>query len=217
MAATDFADYINRQIYELNLTKTEVAKRAGISRQALYKLLNMEVEEAKLSTFIRLAHALEVHPLDLIRRLLQGWQMPIRSPKGTKYPRDYSGFVRDVTIPDNDIVSVNQQFEKIREIQNIGEVEWNNRRLVCVDDELFLLRKNNDKLIPLSPQNLLPVQREVLIPTTRSQKKVCISVIFRAPPYPCTTISYWKMIDSEGNLCFPGMEGLWCKVKVVAI
>jgi hypothetical protein len=44
-----------------------------------------------------------------------------------------------------------------------------------------------------------------------------IAVTFQAPIYPCTTISYWKMVDAEGDECFPQLRGLWCKVKVIAI
>ena len=121
MAARELSNYILIRINELRLTKSKVIEKGKMSRQGFYKILDEKVtDEIKLSTFISLAVALDVHPLVLIRHYFSGWERPIRirSPKGTKYTYDYSGFVRDVTIPDNSVVTVNQFFEKIWEIQN---------------------------------------------------------------------------------------------------
>jgi hypothetical protein len=46
---------------------------------------------------------------------------------------------------------------------------------------------------------------------------VRVSVRFRAPDYPCTTMSRWKMVDREGAICMPGLTGIWCLVTVTAI
>jgi hypothetical protein len=215
MSSKELSDFIIRRIHELGLTRQEVARRAHITRSALYKLLDQEIEQARLSTFLNLAHALEVHPLCLIRMVVP--KLKVASPEGTRYKNDYSGFVRDVTVPDNTVVSVSQEFDKLWEIQNLGAVTWENRRLVCVDDELVLFRKHDGELIPMSPRDLIPLEREIPIPVTYPAKTVKLSVRFRAPAYPCTAISYWKMVDEKGDFCFPQMEGIWCKVKVEAI
>ncbi len=140
MATKELSAHISQRIRQLGVTKTQVIKRSKLSRQAFYNILNDKIlEETKLSTFISLAHALEVHPLILMRQYFHGWELPVWSSKDTKYPKDHSGFVRDVTYPDNSLVTVNQEFEKIWEIQNLGEVIWENRRLVCIDEELVII------------------------------------------------------------------------------
>ena len=65
MVSGDLAEYIRRRAYVLGISLTETARRAGITRQALYKLLDARVAEARLSTLIKLARALNVHPLAL--------------------------------------------------------------------------------------------------------------------------------------------------------
>ena len=164
---------------------------------------------------------LNVHPLVLIRLLFKDKTRTFRVPQlqETKYDKDYSGFVRDVTIPDNSVVTENQIFEKIWEIQNLGEVEWINRRLVCQDEELIVTKKSGESATPLSSSlaHLIPLEKEIPIPTTPPNATVQLAVQFRAPDCPCTTISYWKMVDEFGGICFPEMRGVACQVRVVAI
>ncbi len=219
MATKELSAYILQRIRQLGLTKTQVIERSKLSRQAFYNILNDRIlEETKLSTFITLAHALEVHPLILMRQYFHGWELPVWSSKDTKYPKDHSGFVRDVTYPDNSLVTVNQEFEKIWEIQNLGEVIWENRRLVCIDEELVIIQRRGEEWRPLSQTALLvPLQREVPIPMTHPKQTVIVAVTFRASPIPGTTVSYWKMVDAQGALCFPNLSGVMCLVKVVAV
>lgn len=84
-----------------------------------------------------------------------------------------------------------------------------------MDAELCIIEKGSKEPIPGLGQNIVPVVREVDIPSTAAGGTALISVRFKAPPLPCTTISYWKMVDKNGNICFPRMKGLWCKVNVV--
>jgi len=213
----DLGDYIRLRAYTLDMSLTETAKRAGITRQALYKLLDGRASEARLSTLIKLAHALNVHPLMLIRRLFSARRFPPTVLSDPAYPNDNAGFVRDVTFADNTIVPVDYEFDKTWEIQNLGEVEWVDRKLVCMDDQLCILKKDTDEIIPILDQNLVPLSNEVDIPKTPPGNTAYVSVWFKSPSFPCATISYWKMVDKEGNICFPQMKGLWCKVTVVAV
>lgn len=66
MSATDFAVYLEQRIVELGLCKSEVARRAGISRQTWYRLAAADVQDLKLTTIIRLASALQTSPLHLL-------------------------------------------------------------------------------------------------------------------------------------------------------
>lgn len=68
MSKQKFLIYINRLVEKNVNSKTVLAEKAKISRVTFYKLLSGEIEEARLSTFINLAYALDVHPVELIRR-----------------------------------------------------------------------------------------------------------------------------------------------------
>ena len=130
---------------------------------------------------------------------------------------DAVGFIPDVTFPDNSLVSVNSRFVKTWEIQNIGRTEWRGRKLVCVDDQLEVHSRRADLSLPCERWGLIPASREIVIGTVKPGECVEPSVEFTAPPYPCTVISYWKMVDRDGRFCFSGREGLSCLVQVVAL
>lgn len=112
---------------------------------------------------------------------------------------DGSDLIADVTYPDGDKVSVGERFNKIWRIKNTGMQTWRNR----------LLREEN-------PGNgLTPEQQSIPVPPTLPTQEVDLSVWFVAPKYSGTYISYWKMFEEDGRLCFPWKKGIWCKVNVV--
>jgi transcriptional regulator with XRE-family HTH domain len=215
MSSFDLADFLIRQIAKLELTRTEVAKRAGFSRETLNKLLNSEVGQPNIWTLVQLAHALNVTPLFLIRLSYGGSNIPVYTTSKPKYHNDYSSFVRDVTYPDNSIVSVNQEFIKKWEIQNTGQQGWAERYLQCMDEDMISMVTQTS--IPIPSFILIPSETRIPIPMAKPGDTVQIAVTFRAPAYPCTTISYWKMVDNKGELCFPGLKGIWCCVKVMSL
>lgn len=220
MAASDLAEYITDRAKVLGLSKTTLAKQAKISRSALYKFLDGDVYEIRLSTVVQLAQALKTHPLDLLRHLFPRWEFPTQASSSAKYSKDASGFVADITYPDHSIVSVSQEFEKIWEIRNLGEQVWENRRLVCCDAMIQISASSTpdpEMTLPRPQRGLLPLQREVPIRLTRPGESVQVAVRLCAPDYPGTIISYWKMVDAQGKLCFPELEGLSCLVNIVAI
>jgi DNA-binding Xre family transcriptional regulator len=222
MSSVQLIAFIEQRLTVLRLSKTALAKQAKISRAALYKILGGEVQEAKLSTLIRLAVALDCHPLDLLRQLFSRWELPVKTSIGARYAYDASGFVADMTYPDNSMVTVGQVFEKVWEIKNLGKQVWQGRKLVCVDEFLQVSRhgEEEDELamrLPIQERGLITLVREVAIPTTQPNDNVRLAVSFRAPEYPGSMISFWKMQDAEGELCFPELEGVACLVKVVGI
>ncbi|EIJ43298.1 transcriptional regulator with sigma factor-related N-terminal domain [Beggiatoa alba B18LD] len=217
MAAVDLAQYILTRSKELGLNKSELASKSSISRSALYKLLDSDVQEVRISTIVQLANTLQIHPLDLLRCLFTNWDFPVKQSSLAKYPKDATGFIADVTYPDNSLVTAGQTFEKIWEIRNLGGEIWKNRKLVCCDDFITLTSHQTEIASPLPQRGLQPQQREIPIPLTHPNESVRLSVQFLAPPYPVTVISYWKMANAEGELCFPELEGLSCLVKVVAL
>lgn len=113
---------------------------------------------------------------------------------------DDSGFVADVTIPDGTLVATGEKFEKIWEIENTGMVVWEGR----------YLREENSGVSGLAPN-----ATQIPIPRTLPGERVRLAVCFSTPKLPATCESYWKMIDSKGQYCFPHLSGVFCRVKII--
>lgn len=210
MSKLDLANLLHQKTIQLKLTRSELASNAGISRQTLYKLLNAEIDEAKLSTLIKLSQALMLHPMDLLKIYFDGTMLK------HKASTDNSGFLGDVTYPDNSIVMVNQLFTKVWEIKNIGKTTWKDRKLICIDEQLQV--SSSDKELNIKAQRgLTPITTSIDVPETKPGESIQLSVEFLAPDYACTAISYWKSVDSNGEYCFPELEGLSCLVKVISL
>lgn len=65
MSGIDLAEYIQERMNTLNLSVTAAAERSGVSRQTWHKLLRADIQEAKLSTLMRVARTLEMPAPDL--------------------------------------------------------------------------------------------------------------------------------------------------------
>jgi transcriptional regulator with XRE-family HTH domain len=219
MAIMDsLGNYLLQRCKTLRVSRSELALRAGISRETLYRLMRGDINRASIDTVYHLARALQVAPIQLMRLIYHDFDMGPGTSLKTHHPGDHQSFVDDVTIPDNMVVSANQRFTKIWEVQNTGKLVWEGRSYRCVDDDLVLAKRMEDgTLVPIMDTNLAPLVREAPCPTVRPGETVKISVEFRAPKYPCSTLSLWKMYDAAGNACFPEHTGLWCKVRVVTL
>lgn len=203
-----FAEYIDSRRKELDLSKTELARMAGISRRGLYKILDGDVEDTYLSTLIKLAIPLQVHPLMLMQQIFHRWEFPSLTSDiddGAGLP-DGTGFVGDITYPDNSIVYVGQKFVKIWRSQNIGKFSWEGCSLVCFDEHIASSAVIGELTTP---------EKKIPIPTTPPGETIDIEIEFTAPKHPCSVISYWKMVSSKGVVCFPNHEGLSCFVNVI--
>lgn len=219
MAALDLADYLRQQMEKSGISVTELARRSKLSRQSIYNMLNAELEQARLTTFIQLANALRIHPLDLMRVFFSRWEFPTNVPNRTKslVNGDDIGFIGDITIPDHSILSPGQTFEKIWEIRNVGLIPWQNRRIVCLDQHIEVRFQNGEKLDTYK-YGLMPLDgREIPLPDIHPGQNYRLSIRFLAPRVACTTISYWKMVDAEGNMLFPDVTGLYCLVQVMPL
>lgn len=102
---------------------------------------------------------------------------------------DRSEFIADVTIPDGTIMKPGEEFTKIWEIRNSGNVIWSNRYL--------------KRLGALSGSALITSKSRVKIPKTLPGERVEIAVKLKAPEVATTTTAMWKMTFSDGRLCFP--------------
>ncbi len=66
MSAQSLAFFLRRRMSLQGLSNSEVAAKAGISRQTWYSLLNADIKEAKLSTLIQIAVVLKIHPMEML-------------------------------------------------------------------------------------------------------------------------------------------------------
>jgi len=217
MASYELSEFVKKRAGALGLSLSELARQTGISRQALYALLDGTTGQARVSTLIALAKVLQVHPMALFRHLLSQLELPKFATTASKYQFDASGFVQDVTIPDNTTVLTDQVFTKVWEIQNIGHVDWVGRKMVCMDQQPAISAGTDDIAAPEFRRGLVPTLPVIDIPDTLPGDSVFLSAEFMALVYPCTVISYWKMVDAAGDICFPATEGLSCLVRVVSL
>lgn len=213
-----FQEYVFQRGKALGISRTELARRARISRESLYKLLRGDIANPSVETLHGLALALEVSPLYLLRQYFDDLNLGPGTLLPSRHADDHASFVRDVTVPDDMAVGVNQSFIKVWEIQNTGKLHWHNRQLVCQDDDYVLARRTADgSLVEVMDCHLLPAVRSVPLPDAAPGEILRVSVEFVAPPFPCTVMSMWKIADTEGALCFPDFVGLWVRVRVVAL
>ena len=64
---------------------------------------------------------------------------------------------------------------------------------------------------------LKPDQRHLPLPDVAPGGMLQVALWFTAPSQPCTVVSYWKMVATDGSLCFPAATGLWLMVRVMGI
>ncbi len=216
MQKEEFAKYIRARAKELRMSITRLALESNISRQSLYDLFSGTTEQAKLSTVISLANTLQVHPIYLFRYLLGEAEYPrYETTESNVKPSNGMTFVRDVTIPDNSKIKVGEVFTKTWEIKNTGKTAWVGHKLVCMDQPIDSSYVPPESDIITTCRALNPTVREVVIKNTKPDKSVKVSVEFKAPAYPCRVLSYWKIVDADGNICNSASEGLSCYVQIV--
>lgn len=114
-------------------------------------------------------------------------------------PGDASAFVDD-TIPHGTLMAPGQVFEKVWRIKNSGTVPWQGRRL--------------ERQGPLTGPGLITSLRYLDVPDTEPGRVAAITAPLKAPTYDCSSLAYFKLIDSAGRLCFPDSYQLGLDVLV---
>lgn len=66
MSSMDLAHYVQHRMQALGLGPKEAANRSGLSRQTWHKLMRAEIQEAKVSTLIKVAATLRTSVPDLL-------------------------------------------------------------------------------------------------------------------------------------------------------
>lgn len=215
MSVSDLSMVLQERKKELGISMSELSRRSSLSRQTLYNILDGEVSQARLTSLTSIANALELHPLEILRSFFKEADFPKKKPMvRNKRDIDEIGLINDVTYPDYSIVPPNKIVEKTWEVRNIGNVIWENRKIVCADDLITVSFTNGKSFnYGLEPVN----GSSIAIPKTYPNQSIKISVKLRTPDIACTTISMWKMVDEKGNFTFPETTGLYCLVKVLKL
>ncbi len=208
-----FEDYIRQYCKNNHITIETLADLIGVSRGTIYNAFK-PTHCPSMSLIIQLAHIMNVHQEVLMRLKWPDVVInyyPIKNNNfdqskldGAYYQRDASAFISE-TIPDGSIFPAGQTFVKTWTIQNVGEFIWENRFLQCVNE------LNPTQLSPLpNPENyiLYPEQSLIPIPRTKPQQSITLKVSLTTPRISGCYVSYWKMVDENGKLCFPDGYGL---------
>lgn len=203
-----FADYIRQYCRQNNLCLRGFAELAGIPHSTLHELMRQN-SDPKVSYFIRLGQTMRVHPMVLLG--LKWQHLHFQGSAESHRQGDKSAFINE-TIPDGSIIPVGAFFTKTWTIQNIGCEIWQGRRLVCVEAPL---KTPHPAGIDETLFSLTPHAKTIDIDTTYPQQNVAISIDFVAPKVAGRYVSYWKMVDKEGEICFPDSHGLSVNVMTV--
>ncbi|WP_406070549.1 NBR1-Ig-like domain-containing protein [Micromonospora sp. NBC_01638] len=129
------------------------------------------------------------------------------SPSSTAFsdsliPGDASKFVGDITVPDGSQVKVNESFDKVWALANVGTVDWHNR---------YLARTS-----PTADIGGCQTPDRVPIGDTAPGEQVMIRVRVTAPNRPGKCWVSWKMVDEHGQAYFPTRRPVYFMVTVVA-
>lgn len=114
---------------------------------------------------------------------------------GPLYPGDDSAFCGDATYPDHTDVTVGNKFVKKWLLCNTGNVRWTGRFLVPSGDDIGSCE--------------FPVR--VRVPDTSPGQKALVAVTV-TPLAPGRCYVPWKMVNSNGQFCFPADKGVWFDV-----
>lgn len=212
-------DFVARRSRLLHLTQTELAKRAGMTRAYLHRLVSGGVPNPGVLTLQRLALALNVSPTALLRLFVgtplgfAGAQVRYVSPHDL---RDAMAFVADVTVPDHAAVMPGERFTKIWAIQNVGDVAWPTRRLARIYKALVVVRRERSgALTPLLDAHLNSLEQVLHLPPVGAGQVQELAVDFVAPQENCSVASLWRLEDLQGQACHPDKAFLQVIVTLV--
>lgn len=195
--------FIRRRLCTLQMTQGELASQAGISRQALVKILAGDVRDPRIRTVIALARVLQTSPFDLLRHWLAS-----SGERGALTWQDRQGdrisFVGHENWPNGSIFAPGEEIEKCWRIQNTGNEAWRGREMRCLT--------LTDQTMP----GLVPVTNAVPLPEIAAGEYHTFAMQFICPAIPGLFASFWKMTYADGAFCFPELPPLECVVTVVS-
>lgn len=197
----------------------ELVRAAGISRSHLYKIFDGSISDPSVRTLARLAAALHL-PAPVLFSYFTDVDPRLGRPKASRargllHPGDQVVFLADVTVPDHSVVMPGEAFRKTWALQNAGQVPWEGRRLMRVEEDLFVARLVQGRLEPLRDAHLTSFGREIPVPHTEPGASCELTMDFRATAETGSVASIWRMVDARGQPCFPPQFFLQVVVTVV--
>jgi transcriptional regulator with XRE-family HTH domain len=205
---TNKVDWVRHRARQLDLSQTELAERAGMTRAYLHRLCAGGVPNPGVLTLQRLAQALQLPTAAMVRLWLDagcsndqacahGQQARYVSPHD---PRDVLVFMGDVTVPAHSVVLPGERFTKTWAVQNVGQLPWSARRLVRKDAALVVsVREHNGHLTAAPDARLKSLGDVVEIPPTPPGAVLEFSTDFAAPRENCSAVSVWRIESLTGE------------------
>lgn len=213
---------VSRRCRELQVSVSHLAREAGLTRSSLYKLMDGSTRDPSVGTLFRLATALALPPMTLLRLYApdhrrEDLQTAASVVRSTVRLGDAVAFSSDLSLPDHAVVVPRERLVKRWSFKNVGTVPWVDRRLVRVEQELVVaLRRDDGALEALAHAHLASEAPEVRLPEVAPGMPCVVEIIFTAPDKPGTAVSVWRMVDSAGRPCFPPAFFLQAVVTVIA-
>lgn len=205
---TNFECYIRQICRQKNLSLEQLSAMAGFTRGTLYNIFASD--NPKISQLIALSSVLGVHHYDLIR-LTWNKFAPISA---ANQPSDAGGFL-DETIPDGTLIAPASVFEKTWTIQNIGDVAWVERYFLQLDAPYRqdFLAEHSDGA-DVHDYQFVAHEKLIALPTIAAGEIYTLKATYTAPKVTGRYISYWRMVDKHGRLCFPNSVALSVSILV---
>jgi len=225
MSGNDLRALLRHRAHDLGKTFKTLAIEAGLARTYLYKLTAGVTLDPSVGTLVRLAGALEVSPIALLRHYAQLAMPEQRAPRTGLETSRATGLLRqddtivfnaDITIPDHTVIRGGEAFRKVWEIQNVGRVTWQGRRLIRADQQYVISRaRAGGALEALTQAHLRSIHQEVRIPDTPPGACVRLEVDFAAPCENCSVASIWRIHCKDGTPCYDASFFLQVIVTVI--
>lgn len=200
--ASLFESYIRQYCIDQNITMQDLAKQTGLARSTFYSLLKSK-SDSKISHLITIANIMKIHPEMLLKLKWHDFDIhkdDANIQKTYQAKSDSLGFVSE-TITESTVITAGDSFTKTWTIKNLSNQTWEGRVLQCIDENIpdDINYKNPDI------EHLFPCQAEIYLPSIPANRQVTIAVIFKTPHTAGRYVSKWKIIDENGQDCFPDM------------
>ncbi|MEY2892752.1 MAG: hypothetical protein RJA98_2660 [Pseudomonadota bacterium] len=198
-SVSEFAQRILQRAEQLGLNKLQLAKKAELSRQTLETTLQFSSRGdntmPSMNTFLRLGHALRVHPAWLIEGLFCNVVVPMRIDVKMNAAR--SPNVEDINFPDGALVAPGSVFTKSWRVRNHSARAWQGLKLVCLDQRLVVISKRTGE--PLYAADHLRADAvDMPLPDLLPCEGCEVHMGFTAPATNGTVISRWEAQTRDG-------------------
>lgn len=198
--ASLFESYIRQYCIDKNITMQDLAKQTGLARSTFYTLLKAK-SDSKISHLITIANILKIHP-DLLLKL-KWHEFDITKDEGAiqktyQSKSDSLGFVEE-TVANGSVIVAGDSFTKAWTIKNLSNQTWEGRVLQCIDENIDVEVHYKNPTV----QQLTPCQSSIYLPSIPPNRQVTIAVIYKTPHTAGHYLSKWKMLDANGQDCFP--------------